>query len=38
MLKIKLTTIVNIGKLRESAKFEMSTQNKNINGLISWWF
>lgn len=27
----------NIGKLEESAKFKVSTQNKHINGLISEW-
>jgi len=27
----------NIGKLAECVEFEVSTQNKHINGLISEW-
>ena len=36
--KGKLGITANIGKLGESTKFEMRTQNKHINGLICRWF
>jgi len=35
--KGKLGITANIGKLGESTKFEMRTQNKHINGLICRW-
>jgi len=35
--KNKRTVTANIGKLGESAKFELSTQNYYINGLIRGW-
>ncbi len=37
LLNEKRHITANIGKLGESAKFELITQNKHINGLISGW-
>ncbi len=37
LLNEKRHITANIGKLGESAKFKVSTQNKHINGLISEW-